>query len=515
MSIDEESMFKPVAEGRMEETSPLLSTSPLTTPPTWKGDRHQYHRRAYVVIFFLLTAVNLGVAVFEPAQARLFESVYCRAWYQEHDPALVTPGGVVAEVHCKIPPVQRDVASLTGWKQTLDVMPALFLAIPFGILADKYGRKWLLFSNVLCILCRYSWVAAVCFFANSSSIRLVWLGTMFNFVSGGNIVAESLFCTILSDITPRQLLANAFFAANAVGTAASVVGPIMCASLMRKNIWYPIWLGLALQTVSVLAALALPETLTGPDSAQRDRSKAPDTACLHDSSTDVARAPPEIKNSVYLEMATSVKALSIIFGDWRMAALAGLYPVRMMYHALQDLLPRYISYRYKWSFASATYLFSLQALGTTLCLFILLPFVSDHLDKGFKLGAIQKNVVLARLSLGMLSLGLLLQGLAPSISTLICGLLVGTLGAGVSSVLRALAGSLVDHKDNGKVFSGLAVAETISWMAAFPAVAGMYNAGIQKGGGAWLGMPFDITGIVLGLSAVVLCFLKFGTSSQS
>jgi MFS family permease len=133
-----------------------------------------------------------------------------------------------------------------------------------------------------------------------------------------------------------------------------------------------------------------------------------------------------------------------------MAVLAGLYPVRMMYAALLDLLPRYISYRYHWSFASATYLLSLQALGSTICLFVLLPIISDQLEKSFELGAVRKNVVLARLSLGILSLGLFCQGLAPTIPILICGLLVGTLGVGAGAALRALAGSLTDQKDNGK-----------------------------------------------------------------
>jgi len=187
----------------------------------------------------------------------------------------------------------------------------------------------------------------------------------------------------------------------------------------------------------------------------------------------------------------------------------------MMCMASLDLLPRYISYRYHWSFANATYLLSLQALGATFCLLMLLPIVSNNLGKSFELGAVQKNIVLARLSLGILSVSLLLEGLAPTIPILICGLLVGTLGAGAPSALRALAGSLIDHKDTGKVFTGLAVAETLSMMAAYPTVAGLYNAGIGKGGGAWLGIPFDITGLILGVSTVVMCLLKFGTARGS
>jgi hypothetical protein len=88
------------------------------------------------------------------------------------------------------------------------------------------------------------------------------------------------------------------------------------------------------------------------------------------------------------------------------------------------------------------------------------------------------------------------------------------LGASASSALCALASSLIDRKNIGKVFTGLAVAERLSTMAAYPTVAGLYNARIGKGGGAWLWMPFDITGVILGVNTVVMCLLKFGASSK-
>jgi hypothetical protein len=109
---------------------------------------------------------------------------------------------------------------------------------------------------------------------------------------------------------------------------------------------------------------------------------------------------------------------------------------------------------------------------------------------------------------------LLLEGLALTILALICGLLVGTLGASAPFALCALAGSLIGRKDTRKVFTGLAVAETLSTMAAYPTVAGLYKAGIGKGGGAWLWMLFDITGLILGVSTVVMCLLKFRCSSK-
>jgi hypothetical protein len=112
MAVNEENLHSSVSKTGMDEYSPLLSAPVSITPP--KTDHaQQRRRRMYIVVFTLLICVTASVIIFEPALARIFESAYCRAWYQEHDPASIGPGGV-EEAHCKIPQVQRDVASLTG-----------------------------------------------------------------------------------------------------------------------------------------------------------------------------------------------------------------------------------------------------------------------------------------------------------------------------------------------------------------------------------------------------------------
>jgi hypothetical protein len=112
MVVDEESLHGSASKTEMDEYSPLLST-PVSTASSKPDQAQQHRRRTYIVAFTLLICVSLSIIIFDPALARIFESAYCRAWYREHDPALIGPGGV-EEAHCKIPPVQRDVASLTG-----------------------------------------------------------------------------------------------------------------------------------------------------------------------------------------------------------------------------------------------------------------------------------------------------------------------------------------------------------------------------------------------------------------
>lgn len=114
MAVDEENWYSVTSKVMTDDTSPLLSTPwSASATPRNTNDTQLHRRRTYTVALILLICVNLGVIIFEPAQARIFESAFCRAWYQEHDPALIGPGGV-EEMHCKIPQVQKDVASLTG-----------------------------------------------------------------------------------------------------------------------------------------------------------------------------------------------------------------------------------------------------------------------------------------------------------------------------------------------------------------------------------------------------------------
>ena len=104
------------------------------------------------------------------------------------------------------------------------LLAGLFLAIPFGILADKYGRKWLSVVNVTSIWARAVSIFIVCEFTrlthrprctNSSltfegafpqvlPLRLVWLQSALAVFGGGSIVASALFLVIATDVTPKS-----------------------------------------------------------------------------------------------------------------------------------------------------------------------------------------------------------------------------------------------------------------------------------------------------------------------
>ncbi|KAK9616804.1 hypothetical protein V6Z98_008196 [Aspergillus fumigatus] len=53
------------------------------------------------------------------------------------------------DARCKSPDVQGELALVNGWKETLDALPGIFLALPFGLMADQAGRKKVLMLSLI------------------------------------------------------------------------------------------------------------------------------------------------------------------------------------------------------------------------------------------------------------------------------------------------------------------------------------------------------------------------------
>ncbi len=100
---------------------------------------------------------DIGECLYTAPRIRLLESVVCTAYYLETDPSMVEPDGAVLEKLCKVNPVQDRVASLLGWQFFFDSLPAILLPLPYGYLADKRGRKWIITFSITGLALSYAW----------------------------------------------------------------------------------------------------------------------------------------------------------------------------------------------------------------------------------------------------------------------------------------------------------------------------------------------------------------------
>ena len=198
-----------VAGPEADGAASLLETTRLLPPPTPDqpqslSKKHSSNYRIYIILYSILAAVNLGSQIYIPSLARLLESIYCYKWYAEHNPEFIIPGQSIDESFCKLDLIQQQVSTLRGWMELWNGIPAIFLAIPFGILADQLGRRWIFRLSISAIFLRYLWVVVVC--ATGIPMGAVYFASALNIFCGGDVVAEMLFCVILIDVTSANEL---------------------------------------------------------------------------------------------------------------------------------------------------------------------------------------------------------------------------------------------------------------------------------------------------------------------
>jgi hypothetical protein len=108
------------------ESLPLLPPTSPSTPQPLKSKPSPTFIITLVVL--VIIALESGDELIGPAQTRVFESIYCRRYYEAHDPSLIGSDGGdgVAERFCKNSIIQGEVAMLKGWGITFDGIGSRF-----------------------------------------------------------------------------------------------------------------------------------------------------------------------------------------------------------------------------------------------------------------------------------------------------------------------------------------------------------------------------------------------------
>lgn len=126
--------------------------------------RQRRNRRGLWTLLLLLALMTLGTRLFSLPLNRVVEMRYCRAYCEEHDPALLPPAGSGAEIPeelCKVKEVQQRLAWLQGVVETLVIGIDLAVTMPLGWVGDRFGRKVVLACNAVGFGFLVVWVVLV------------------------------------------------------------------------------------------------------------------------------------------------------------------------------------------------------------------------------------------------------------------------------------------------------------------------------------------------------------------
>lgn len=240
-------------------TSAEGEETPLLGPRGDSGDADAaYQRRVITTTFIMVILVDLAGFFLEAPQTKILEGIIC----SRHYTASAATATTTDEPDCTVGPVQSELATVTQMLNTFNRLPGLVVAIPFGILADRYGRRTVLLLAILGALLQDAVSKTILWHPDLINPRLIWLSSAALLVGGGDAVAGSMVFLAVADVALPEQRASLFFLLTACGLLSELVGTPLSALLMSRDPWIPylMYSGLTLLSGTV-PLLFLPETL--------------------------------------------------------------------------------------------------------------------------------------------------------------------------------------------------------------------------------------------------------------
>jgi hypothetical protein len=125
-------------------------------PP--EPSRHRHYLWVIVISLCSVFVIEIGDFMQRAPLARVLEDIICRKYYESSAPFGNHVALPIPEEDCKMPQVQGPLAMLRGWNAAFSCIPGLLLAVPYGYIADRYGRKLVLVTSLVGATLGLGWV---------------------------------------------------------------------------------------------------------------------------------------------------------------------------------------------------------------------------------------------------------------------------------------------------------------------------------------------------------------------
>ncbi|KAI8242176.1 Efflux pump ustT [Colletotrichum sp. SAR 10_99] len=419
---------------------------------------------------------------------RKVEDIVCRHYYD------VLSNENIDESLCKEDAIQSKVAYIFAVYSALQASIGAICAFPWGIVADRLGRKMVFSLTIFGMALDQAWFATVCAFPRVIPLEALWFGPSMLMIGGGNAVLSAIVLSMLADVTTSENRAKSFMHVHLVSMIGNLCAPAIAGWMMEKTGPWPV-MGLAFGLFSTLIFTIhlIPETKPAAQVSDDPIEDEPEveSPALGAIQHTILR----LKESLALFKSPSLILLLV--------AMLTSYPV--MLSTLQ-FMSIFASKRYHVSLSQTGYLSSLYGTGVLLSIVLILPafsrlLASTKMPKSLRLSDDhQRDLFLARLSSVALLIGSLSMSASPTVGSFIGGLAILSLGTGWGSYVKSVSNVYVDAAHRTRLFSIISLVETAGQTYAQPLLAGLFSLGMKMGG-LWIGLPY------LGVAAFCLIAL--------
>ncbi|OHE99738.1 Sir2 family protein [Colletotrichum orchidophilum] len=473
-------------EGRPEEETPLLSHDlPSTVAPS-----KSYQLRVIVLAVTFILIVEVGAWLQVPPAYQLMEKIICHQRYPDH---------IISSEDddiCKGPDVQGDLAMIRGWQNSFDCVPPLLTAIPYGVVADKYGRRPVLSLAMLGITLELLWMLLPLLWPDVLPLWTMWFGAAFQFIGGGAGMIQAMTWTMISDVVPVSNLIGA------IALVGELVVAPLSAYLLSKNPWLPLTVGMALLIIGTFLPPFIPETLDLRRAAdqeveqtlQRSEEDARDKRTLRE---QIVFAVKNDMGHVYNFL---IRSKSVIY------LVAGFNLTVIVKFVKVDIMSQYVHNLLGWSWAKATLLGTVSTVTNIVMLLVVLPALSWLITKRTGVHPLVRDLWLTRMSGILLAIGCFMVAIAFAPWFLITALVVFSMGTVYTNICRAILNAVVEPHTIGTLNTAIAWVEQVSLLVSAPVISALLKAG-NSAGGLWLGLPY-MAATLMAIGGTAIAFIS-------
>lgn len=123
----------------------------------------------------------------------------CREHYARSDPSVIDGRGNIPEHLCKTDSISEELAILRGWLITLDNISGVVVAVPFGLLADRYGRRLITIVAMIGEMLAIAWQLIIFQFYNTFHSKDLMTASAFRLIGGGAAIIGALVMALIAD----------------------------------------------------------------------------------------------------------------------------------------------------------------------------------------------------------------------------------------------------------------------------------------------------------------------------
>ncbi|KAI0886918.1 MFS general substrate transporter [Annulohypoxylon maeteangense] len=440
--------------------------------------------RAIISLFFLIIfAASAADAFKQIPMTRIFEDILCHQYYDKAS----GPDVPIDEELCKVNTIQSNLAYLLALVESLNSGVSCLVALFWGIVADRVGRKPVLVVCLIGMTLSLLWIMIVGWFSYALSPQLIWISSLAHLCGGAPVFLACIY-SILSDVIPEWDRSLTFMRMHITSIVGNLISPALASAMMSSTGPWPLMLlAFILWIISLALVTLIPETLHPELSDDVDSRSVSFRA-------RAVQGLLQLKDSLSIIRIRSVFLLLCIF------SLS--YPAIMC--TLQFMV-QFLSKRYHMRLAETGYVQSIYGIAHVAVVLILIPSITNIITKPstprwIRINEDKRDLVLVRWFYAASMTGSLILGVSPSLSIFVVGLIVMSFGSISSSFIKSIAASHVGSEHRSRLFTIIAIVEVGSNIWTMPALAGLFALGMKLGG-EWIGLPY------LGVSLTCLVML--------